>query len=109
MGLEIEKSVAGTFGEHVNSTFRVQRERATIALELVEVADRSTRRQVTFSLMFRGPQRPLLTQQIYPFEHDRLGRFDLFIVPVRQDGSGVYYEAVFNRLIDSEPPTNERR
>ena len=50
--------------------------------------------------LFNATARPVLAQQIYPFEHDRLGRFDLFIVPVGQDAQGLAYEAVFNRLID---------
>jgi len=98
--LEIERAVAATFAEHLHSSFRVHHDGAAIALDLVAVADSSTPRQVTFTLLFRGPARPVLAQQIYSFEHDRLGRFDLFIVPVGQDAQGLAYEAVFNRLVD---------
>jgi hypothetical protein len=94
--LEIQNAVAATFTGHLNSTFQVRHEPAT-ELELVEVSDGSTRGHVNFSLLFRGPRQPLLPQQIYPVEHDGLGRFDLFIVPVRRDAQGLYYEAVFNR------------
>jgi len=62
-----------------------------------------------FSLVFRGPQQPTYPQQIYPFEHDRLGRFDLFIVPVKRDAHGLYYEAVFNRVVATDPSANEHR
>jgi hypothetical protein len=31
-------------------------------------------------------------------EHERLGSVEIFIVPIRKDGEGIYYEAVFNRL-----------
>ena len=98
MTLDIQRAVAATFAEHRNSTFRLRQEVATTELELVEIVDGSTLRQVSFSLLFRGPHQPLLRQQIYPFEHDRLGRFDLFIVPVKRDAHGLYYEAVFNRV-----------
>jgi hypothetical protein len=27
-----------------------------------------------------------------------MGHFELFIVPVRQDADGFYYEAIFNRI-----------
>jgi hypothetical protein len=27
-----------------------------------------------------------------------MGQFELFIVPVKQDAQGFYYEAVFNRI-----------
>jgi len=108
MTLEIESSVAATFAAQLHTAFRVAHVGTTIEIELVEVADGSTSRQVSFSLLFRGPQQPLLAQQIYSFEHDRLGRFDLFIVPVKQDTHGVYYEAVFNRLIEPPPGAHER-
>jgi len=98
MTLEIQSAVASTFAEHLNSAFRLRHGPATTELELVEVSDGSAARHVSFSLLFRGPQQPLLPQQIYPFEHDRLGRFDLFIVPVKRDAHGLYYEAVFNRV-----------
>ena len=98
--LEIERAVAATFAEHLHSAFRVHHEPAVIELTLIAVSDSSTPRQVMFSLLFRGPSGPALAQQIYAFEHDRLGRFDLFIVPVGQDAQGLAYEAVFNRLVD---------
>jgi hypothetical protein len=99
MTLEIQSAVAATFAEHLNSTFRLQHQPATTELELLEVSDGSTDGHVNFSLLFRGPLQPLLLQQIYPVEHDRLGRFDLFIVPIRRDAHGLYYEAVFNRAM----------
>jgi hypothetical protein len=51
----------------------------------------------SFSILFHGPARPLLPQRTYPFAHDALGTFDLFIVPVGRDRDGYLYEAVFNR------------
>jgi hypothetical protein len=30
--------------------------------------------------------------------HDQIGEFELFIVPIKQDDRGFYYEAIFNRL-----------
>jgi len=98
MTLETQSAVASTFAEHLNSTFRLHHQPTTTELELVEVSDGSSNGHVNFSLLFRGPREPQLRQQIYPVEHDRLGRFDLFIVPVKRDASGLYYEAVFNRV-----------
>jgi hypothetical protein len=97
MTLEIQSAVASTFAGHLNSTFRFHHQPAATELELVDVADGSAQGHVNFSLLFRGPRQPLLPQRIYPVEHDRLGRFDLFIVPVKRDAQGLYYEAVFNR------------
>jgi len=51
-----------------------------------------------FRLLFRGPPDRPLSQNTYGFEHDRLGRFEMFITPVRRkDLSQHFYEAVFNR------------
>jgi len=103
MPLDIQRSVAATFAAHLHSVFRLRDQSTALELALIEVADGSTSRQVSFSLLFRGPQQPPLAQQIYLFEHDDLGGFDLFIVPIRQDAQGRYYEAIVNRMI--EPPT----
>ena len=108
MTLDVRNALASTFAEHLKSGFRLHHGAATTELELVEVSDGSTRRQVSFSLVFRGPHQPLLPQQIYAFEHDRLGRFDLFIVPIRRDVHGLYYEAIVNRVVTTDASTNER-
>ena len=51
-----------------------------------------------FTLLFTGQIRERLEQGTYLFEHNSLGRFEMFIVPVgRDDSSWMYYEAVFNR------------
>ena len=107
MTLEIQNAVAATFAGHLNSKFRLLDE-PTTELELVEVFDGSTSHHVNFSLVFRGPLQPVLPQRIYPVEHAALGRFDLFIVPVRRDAQGLYYEAVFNRVSETTPFANER-
>ena len=58
----------------------------------------------SFSLFFLGPADQLLPQRSYAFECEALGRFDLFIVPVGRDQSGVRYEAAFNRLTKPNSP-----
>jgi len=97
MTLEIQSAVASTFAEHLNSTFRFHHGPAAFDLALVDVTDGSKHEHINFSLLFRGPLQPLLLQRTYTVEHDRLGQFELFIVPIRRDANGLYYEAVFNR------------
>lgn len=53
----------------------------------------------SFALVFRGPAQRVLPQRIYRFESERLGRFELFIVPIGRDREGTSYEATFNRLL----------
>ena len=108
MTLDIQHALASTFSAHLNSTFRLSYGSATMDLALVEILDGSTPRQVNFSLLFRGPLELPLPQQIYAFEHGQLGQFDVFIVPIKRDANGLYYEAVFNRAIKTTASANER-
>lgn len=48
-----------------------------------------------FSLVFRGPRTIALPQGTYRIEHDALGGFPLFLVPIGPDAGGPRYEAVF--------------
>lgn len=48
-----------------------------------------------FTVTFTGPLEPQLEQRMYAIEHDDLGRFPLFLVPVAREAAGMRYEAVF--------------
>jgi hypothetical protein len=97
----LENMKLENFSPHLNSKFRIKLEpEGTVEVELVEAHDLgSTPRQEQFSLVFRGPQEQRLEQAIYRFEHEEIGAFDLFIVPIKQGQDGFYYEAVFNRSL----------
>jgi hypothetical protein len=72
-----------------------------IETELIEFKEMNmTPKQEQFSIVFRGPLDIFLNQGMYKMEHEKIGTFDLFLVPIRQDQEGLCYEAVFNRLID---------
>ena len=49
-----------------------------------------------FSLLFKGPPTPALSQQTYRLFHPRLQALEVFLVPVEARSDGVRYEAVFN-------------
>ena len=89
-----------TFSQHVNSNFRVQLDENTgVEVELVEVSElKLYPRQEEFAIVFRGPLNAFLGQGVGYFKHEQMGDFEIFIVPIRQDEQGVYYEAIFNRL-----------
>lgn len=88
-----------TFAQQLNTQFNLESSGGTVALELVEAsAVRLSGGFKSFSIVFRGPADVFLPQAIYPFHHDAIGAFDLFIVPIRQDAQGFYYEVVFNRM-----------
>lgn len=89
------------FQENMNTKFRlIDPCLEQYALDPVQLADGySNPRQEQFSLTFRGSTERILPQQIYSLKHDVIGDLDLFLVPIGRDESGVYYEAVFNRLL----------
>ena len=88
------------FSKHVNTKFRVASD-DPVELELTEVkgylsqaheADGMER----FSRFFRGPADRYLEQKTYSIEHEQIGAFELFLVPVSGDVKEFRYEAVFN-------------
>ena len=90
------------FSKNINTKFQVQLdENTSVDLDLAEVSELKVYpQQEEFVLLFRGPLNIFLDQGIRSFTHDQMGQFELFIVPIRQDEQGFYYEAVFNRLRD---------
>jgi len=88
------------FAQQANSKFQVEVDENTgVELELAEVSELKVYpQQEEFVLLFRGPVDVFLGQGARNFSHDQMGQFELFIVPVRQDAQGFYYEAVFNRI-----------
>src|SRR5690349_8598029 len=90
----------------VKTRFRVEvAPEEGVELELIQVTPRRLTHAAglnqpvyeLFSLVFLGPADPVLPQSIYAFEGERLGRSELFIVPIGRDPSGIRYEAAFNR------------
>lgn len=82
------------FAALVNSSFKARRSDGRAqALDLVRVDGDGG----AFSLLFSGEATRPLDQNTYRFAHPRIGRFEMFIVPVgRADGTHCYYEAVFD-------------
>ena len=91
----------GAFSQAVHSTFRAAFDgHPEFTLRLTEFNDSSNAAQETFSLLFQAPVDAPEIQSIYRLENDDLGTIDLFLVPVRKDENGLYYEAVFNRFLN---------
>ena len=88
------------FSRHLNTNFRISLgESNTVEVDLNTVNElQLSPRQERFAIIFRGPKEPFLPQGSYRFEHDEMGEFILFIVPLRQDDDSTFYEAVFNRV-----------
>jgi hypothetical protein len=84
----------------VNTVFQVQLDEATkVPVELFEVTEYIVSpNQARFSTIFYGPHDQLLGQGTRHFQHDQMGEFDLFIVPIGRDQKSIHYEAVFNHM-----------
>jgi hypothetical protein len=90
------------FSRHLNTKFRLQlADGPPIDLELVEVKGYLTKAgeqtgMERFSAFFKGPTEPHLAQNTYSLQHDQMGEFPIFLVPIARDEQGVRYEAVYN-------------
>ena len=96
----LEEFNSKTFLECLHTAFQIHvAGHEPLTVELIEVSERNTSPQLEqFSLFFRGPASPYALQATHQMEHEKLGRFDLFLVPLGPDALGMRYEAVFNRF-----------
>ncbi len=101
--MDLSTACLAEFASWVGTEFQLTTQPGSpITMELVETAPLAASgnlpRRQPFSLIFRGPKDRLLDQRIHTLEHDRLGRFGLFLVPIGPgaDGNGPYYQAIFN-------------
>ena len=99
------------FAAQTNTAFRVQLEEADpLSIRLIEAksvtgpdpdaAASGDAEYEAFSLIFEGPGDFMLPQQIRTIEHDTIGRFEIFLVPIGNERGAYQYEALFNRRID---------
>lgn len=90
------------FLQHLNTKFRVNVDAAQpVELELVEVKGYESKANEQaglerFSVFFSGPAEFLLPQHTYALMHEKMGKFDIFLVPIGRGERGFRYEAVFN-------------
>lgn len=97
----LETFTCATFEPHLGDLFRLGAGDGQGAdLVLIEAAVLPTsaadRLRPPFSIIFRGPPGPLISQGIHRLEHTGIGTFDLFLVPIGPDADGMRYEAVFS-------------
>ena len=88
------------FSKHLNTKFRIKGDQP-LELELTDVKaymgqSNEESGMERFSAFFHGPADRYLPQGIYALDHEAMGAFDLFLVPIANDEKGLRYEAVFN-------------
>lgn len=103
-----------TFVGQLHTPFRIRRAAGgVVELELTKaqaVRLRTSNCQrvggEVFSLIFHGPPEHQLAQRMYTFDHERIGRFKMFIVPVvSRNPQRRSYEAIFDGRIPSSEGT----
>lgn len=92
------------FSKNANTKFHVHVDENThVELDLIAVSElKLYPQQEEFTLEFRGPLNAFLDQGVRNFSHEQMGEFELFIVPIKRDEQGFYYEAIFNRIRKSD-------
>ncbi len=101
----LDKLKIDDFEKHIGDTFKATpQEGEAFDLELRR-ADPSPyqdakesageRDRDPFSVEFHARLPHYVEQQIFSIEHEKLGEFDLFLVPLGPDAEGHRYEAVF--------------
>ena len=100
MSTPLESLNSKSFSEQLHTQFRLLRDGLDpLPLELIEVKESDPSPKIElFSLQFRGPAAPYLPQHIYTLEHDKLGRFAIFLTAIAGDAESITYESVFHRF-----------
>lgn len=88
------------FAGRLNETFRAALNEGDIEFVLVEATPlphgMPNSLRAPFSLVFRNSSALLFPQQTYRLQHEQVGAFDIFMVPVARDRDGFLYQAIFN-------------
>jgi hypothetical protein len=100
--LRVGDGSAEWFRQQVDTVFRVRSDDGSrVALQLMSVTDRSASSHIEqFSLIFHAPSGTANLDGTRACEHQALGHFDLFIVPIgKTTGTPHMYEACFSRFV----------
>ena len=88
------------FAAQVNTTFKAANAENEFEITLVEVKSViSNNFQECFALLFKAPADVPPVQQLFSLTHEVFGELEIFLVPVKKNESGLFFEAVFNSLL----------
>jgi hypothetical protein len=99
-----EQLKATDFARHLNTKFLVSSaDSRPFEFELVEINEGIVSPvQEAFALVFRAPVDAPQVPRLYTLQHDQMGTLTLALSPIKIDHAGLYYEAVFNRVVKKE-------
>ena len=101
MEIGVDSLTVEAFQPRVGNRFRIcPSQDDAVDAELIEARQlggggRPTNRRAPFALVFRTTLTAVMPQRIYRVEHDAMGAYEIFLVPVGKDATGVLYEAIF--------------
>lgn len=89
------------FAARLNETFKVSIDQTDVPFVLVEARPLPHRTvagmmRAPFSLLFRHEAAVLFPQRTYSMNHEGMGEFGIFLVPIARDRDGFIYQALFN-------------
>ena len=101
----LDKLNAKIFSEQLNTQFKLHHEGAEpMMLKLVEVKESDPSPKIElFALHFLGATAPRLPQKMFLLEHDKLGKFEIFLTAIGADAQGILYESIFHRFRKTGP------
>lgn len=91
------------FATHLYQPFQLQlNPLLTMSLALASVQDANQQRTEqkqqesieAFSVIFQGPQHPVLPSRTYQLSHPRLGKLNLLLMPHERRQTGMCYKAI---------------
>lgn len=96
--------VRDTYLPLLNDKFSISFDAANRAeAELIEVSELISRPpQEQFSIVFLLPDSFPVLQRLCEIEHPKLGKYELFLVPVGKTDAATKFEAVINRLVKED-------
>ena len=97
---QMEPSSEVTSGANVSNQEQSVGSVSTLTLVLTQCKVKlSNSMQECFALVFQAPVDAPPVQGVYRLHHPVIGPADIFLVPFKKTEVGLYYEAIFNRLL----------
>ena len=89
---------------YLNQSFKVHTQsHGVIELILTEAKEAQNGPAISISLIFQGPEEPVLAQATYSLQHPSLGAFALFLVPIAgPDPTIRRYQAILSKLVEKQ-------